>query len=57
VRIYVPNYSPACYRQIGPALAMLAGKGKPAAQTLLGIQALAMPELMIEIEATAVLPG
>lgn len=56
VRVYVPNYTPACFRDLGPALAALKGQGKPPAQTLLGIQALAMPELMIEIEATAVLP-
>lgn len=30
--------------------------GNPPASTLLGVQALALPDIMIEIEATAVLP-
>ena len=57
VRVYVPNYTPACLKPLRPALAALKGKGKPAAQTLIGVQSPAMPDLMIEIEGTAVLPS
>lgn len=57
VRVYVPNYTSACLKALGPALGALKGQGKPAAQTLIGVQSLAMPELLIEIEATAVLPS
>lgn len=57
VRVYVTDLGPGSYPALGPALAKLKGSGKPPAQTLLGVQALAMPDLMIEIEGTAVIPG
>ena len=54
VRLYVVNYSPDCLGPLGPAFKALAASGKPPAQTLIGVQALATPELLIEIEAVAV---
>jgi len=57
VRVYVVGLGPDSMRPLGPALARLAGSGKPPAQTLLGVQALAMPGLLIEIEGTAVVHG
>ncbi len=54
LRIYVPDYTAAKAGKIGPALGRFFGSAPPAAQTLIGVQALGMPELMIEIEATAV---
>jgi len=54
LRTYVVNYTPDAIAPIGAALAEFYGDVTPAANTLLGVQALAMPEFMIEIEATAV---
>jgi enamine deaminase RidA (YjgF/YER057c/UK114 family) len=39
-----------------PALADFWGDVTPAANTWIGVQALALPEFLIEIEATAALP-
>jgi len=54
LRIYVVDYSADCIAKMGPVLAEFLGDAKPPAQTLIGVQALGMPEMMIEIEATAV---
>jgi enamine deaminase RidA (YjgF/YER057c/UK114 family) len=54
LRTYVVNYSADAIPAIGAALAEFYGDVTPAANTLLGVQALAMPEFLIEIEATAV---
>jgi enamine deaminase RidA (YjgF/YER057c/UK114 family) len=54
LRTYVVNHSPD---KLGPVLgeigAFYAG-AVPAANTFIGVQTLALPELLIEIEATAV---
>lgn len=54
LRTYVVNHSP---EKLGPVLgeigAFYAG-AVPAANTFIGVQTLALPELLIEIEATAV---
>lgn len=55
IRTYVVNYSADKLDVIGAALAEFYGDVTPAANTLLGVQALALPEFLIEIEATAVL--
>lgn len=57
LRIYIVDYEPSHAAVIGPIVAAFFGDSPPSAQTLLGIKALAMPGLMIEIEATAVVPG
>jgi enamine deaminase RidA (YjgF/YER057c/UK114 family) len=54
LRTYVVDYSPDKLAVLGPALAEFYGDSLPAANTLLGVSALAMPEFLIEIEATAV---
>jgi enamine deaminase RidA (YjgF/YER057c/UK114 family) len=54
LRTYVVNYSPDKLAVLGPALAEFYGDSLPAANTLIGVAALAMPEFLVEIEATAV---
>ena len=53
LRTYVVNYSADQLAAIGPAIQEFYGDVVPAANTLLGVQALAMPDFLIEIEATA----
>jgi len=53
LRTYVVNHNPALLGPIGQAIAEFYGDVMPAANTLIGVQALAMPEFLIEIEATA----
>lgn len=55
LRTYVVGYSPDKLEVLGPAIAAFYGDVVPAANTLIGVQALAMPEFLIEIEATAIL--
>lgn len=54
LRIYIAGYEPSHAALIGPSLGRFFSGGPPPAQTLLGVQTLAMPDLLIEIEATAV---
>ena len=54
LRTYVVDYSPDKLAVIGPAIGAFYGDVTPAANTLLGVAALAMPEFLIEVEATAV---
>ncbi len=53
LRLYIVDYTPEDMRAIGRPLAAFLEGVKPPAQTLLGVQALALPDLRIEIEATA----
>lgn len=56
LRTYVVNHSPD---KLGPVCAEIAAfyeGADPAPNTFLGVQALALPEFLIEIEATAVVP-
>jgi len=53
IRTYVVNYSPDNLEPIGMALAEFYGDLEPAANTLIGVQTLALPGFLIEIEATA----
>ncbi len=57
LRVYVVDYEPRHAGVLGPVLAKFLGDAPPPAQTLLGIQALAAPGLLIEIEAMAVVPA
>ncbi len=57
VRIYVVNLAADSFGALGPALSRLKGSGQAPAQTVIGVQALAAPQLLIEIEATAVVPA
>jgi enamine deaminase RidA (YjgF/YER057c/UK114 family) len=54
VRVFVVNLDGEGMRAVGPALESLKGSDGHAAQTMIGVQALALPTLRIEIEATAV---
>ena len=55
LRTYVVNHTPD---KLGPVCAEIAafyGDAAPAANTFIGVQALALPDFLIEIEADAVL--
>ena len=56
LRVFIPNYRPEHAAALGPLMARFFGGGPLPAQTLIGVQTLAMPELLIEIEAVAVVP-
>lgn len=53
LRTYVVNHQPALLEPVGQALAEFYGDITPAANTWIGVQSLAMPDFLIEIEATA----
>jgi len=57
LRTYVVDYSADKLAIIGPAIGDFYGDVIPAANTLLGVQSLAMPGFLIEVEATAVAEG
>ena len=52
---HVVGHTPDKLQVIGAAIADFFGDTAPAANTLIGVQALALPEFLIEVEATAVL--
>jgi 2-iminobutanoate/2-iminopropanoate deaminase len=54
LRIYVVDYQAECGTAVGTALREFVS-GNPPASTWIGVSALADPEFLIEIEATAVL--
>jgi len=53
MRTYVVQHKPEYLEPIGQALAEFYGDTLPAANTLIGVQSLALPEFLIEIEVTA----
>ena len=55
LRIYVVNYQAECGAAVGTALREFFSSQNPPASTWIGVSALAAPEFLIEIEATAVL--
>jgi len=55
LRIYVVDYQAECGTAIGIALREFFSTQNPPASTWIGVSALADPEFLIEIEATAVL--
>jgi enamine deaminase RidA (YjgF/YER057c/UK114 family) len=57
LRTYVVGYSVDKLPVIGAAIANFYGSVTPAANTLLGVQSLARPDFLIEVEATAVVSG
>ncbi|MEQ8779307.1 MAG: RidA family protein [Roseibium album] len=56
LRTYVVNHTPEKLEPVGMALGEFWGKVTPAPNTWLGVQSLALPEFLVEIEGTAVLP-
>jgi 2-iminobutanoate/2-iminopropanoate deaminase len=55
LRIYVVDYQAECGIAVGTALREVFSSENPPASTWIGVSALADPEFLIEIEATAVL--
>ena len=55
LRIYIVDYQAECGTAIGIALREFFSTQNPPASTWIGVSALADPEFLIEIEATAVL--
>jgi enamine deaminase RidA (YjgF/YER057c/UK114 family) len=55
LRIYIVNYRPEQADVVGGALREFFPKEKRPASTWIGVSALAVPDFLIEIEATAVL--
>ena len=55
LRIYIVNYEPENAQAISIALREFFPSTNPPASTWIGVSALAVPEFLIEIEATAVL--
>ena len=53
IRRTIYTLFPTQFETIGKAIAEVTGESEPPAQTLLGVTALALPGLMIEIEITA----
>jgi enamine deaminase RidA (YjgF/YER057c/UK114 family) len=56
VRTYVVNHSPEAFGPVLTEMAKFYGDAQPAPNTWIGVAALAMPDFMIEIEATVALP-
>lgn len=55
MRTYVVNHSPDKLETIGAAIQAFYGDAPPAANTLVGVQSLALPEFLIEVEVTAMI--
>ena len=55
MRTYVVNHSPDTLETIGKAAQEFYGGALPAANTLVGVQCLALPEFLIEVEVTAMI--
>ena len=53
--VYIVNYDPSVRRDLNTARRAVFSEGSAPASTLIGVQALALPDLMIEVEAIAVL--
>jgi enamine deaminase RidA (YjgF/YER057c/UK114 family) len=56
VRLYIVNYRPEHAAVLSPMLEEFFGESPPAS-TWVGVQSLAVPDFLIEIEATAVVPA
>lgn len=54
MRTYLVDYNPDMLSIVGPAIAEFFGDVTPPANTLLGVQSLAMPGFLVEIEMVAV---
>lgn len=53
MRTYVVNHKPEYLQPVGAAIAEFYGDTAPAANTWIGVQSLALPDFLIEIEVTA----
>ena len=52
---YIVDYDPSMLASLQPAREEFYGDGAPATSTLLGVAALAVPEILVEIDAIAVI--
>ena len=57
LRIYVVDTTPAKFRLVAQEIAFFYGGTVPAPSTYLGVAGLALPEFLIEIDATAAIPA
>ena len=57
LRTYVVNHSPDKLEPVAGEMMAFYGETMPAANTWIGVQALALPDFLVEIEATAIVPG
>jgi enamine deaminase RidA (YjgF/YER057c/UK114 family) len=57
LRTYILDYKPEYAGLLAPHFSRFLGGAKPPASTWVGVQALAAPGLLIEIEAVAVVPS
>ncbi|MEM8854617.1 MAG: RidA family protein [Pseudomonadota bacterium] len=57
IRTYVVDHTPEKLAPVGTALAEFWGDVTPSPNTWIGVQALALPDFLVEIEATAVVAG
>jgi enamine deaminase RidA (YjgF/YER057c/UK114 family) len=55
LRTYVVNHSPDKLGPVTAEIVAFCGDATPAANTFIGVQSLALPDFLIEIEATAAL--
>jgi enamine deaminase RidA (YjgF/YER057c/UK114 family) len=55
LRTYIVNYSPSLLPAISPVLHAFLDPAHLPAATLLGVQSLALPELLVEVDAIAVI--
>ncbi len=55
MRTYIVNLEPSHLAVVGQAIGDFYGEVVPPANTLVGVQSLAMPDLLIEIEVTAII--
>ncbi|MFN6976670.1 MAG: RidA family protein [Gemmobacter sp.] len=55
LRTYIVDHTPDKLGTIAPAMAAFYGDTLPAANTVVGVPALALPGFLIEVEATAVI--
>ncbi len=55
MRTYVVDQKPEYLESVGAAIAEFYGDVTPAANTWIGVQSLALPDFLIEIEVTAVI--
>lgn len=55
MRSFIVNYQPQYFELLMPEFAAFFGDARPPASTWVGVQALALPDLLIEIEAQAVI--
>jgi enamine deaminase RidA (YjgF/YER057c/UK114 family) len=56
LRTFIVNYDMSKLEAVGAELAAFYGDVMPAPNSIVGVQALALPDFLIEIEATAALP-